>query len=66
MAARELDEESRILLEATYGAEDPRTLRLLSSLALDYGLNSDYGTARKLYERAFRRMSPTGTLSTAS
>ena len=64
--ARELDEESRILFEATYEQEDSRTLRLLSSLALDHGLNSDYGTARELYEDAFRRMSPTGTLSTAS
>ncbi len=62
----ELDEESRILFEATYEPEDSRTLRLLSSLALDHGLNSDYGKARKLYEDAFRRMSPTGTLSTAS
>jgi hypothetical protein len=49
-----------------YEQEDSRTLRLLSSLALDYGLNSDYGKARKLHEDAFRRMSPTGTLSTAS
>jgi tetratricopeptide (TPR) repeat protein len=66
VAARELDEESRILFEATYEAEDSRTLRLLSSLALDHGLNSDYGKARKLYEDAFRLMSPTGTQSTAS
>jgi tetratricopeptide (TPR) repeat protein len=66
VAARQLDEQSRVLLETTYGNEDSRTLRLLSSLALDYGLNSDFGAARKLYEDAFRRMSPTGTDSTAS
>jgi tetratricopeptide (TPR) repeat protein len=65
-AARQLDEESRVLLEATYGLDDSRTLRLLSSLALDYGLSSDYGTARDLYEYAFRRMSPAGTDSTSS
>jgi tetratricopeptide (TPR) repeat protein len=66
VAARQLDEESRILLEANYGPEDSRTLRLLSSLALDYGLNSEYDRGRELYEDAFRRMSPTGTDSTAS
>jgi hypothetical protein len=66
VAARQLDEESRVLFETNYGPEDSRTLRLLSSLALNYGLNSDYGGARELYEDAFRRMSPTGTDSTAS
>jgi tetratricopeptide (TPR) repeat protein len=65
-AARQLDEESRILLEAQYGPEDSRTLRLVSSLALDHGLNSDYSRARELYEYAFRRMTPSGTDSTAS
>jgi tetratricopeptide (TPR) repeat protein len=64
--ALKLDEESRVLLEATYGPDDSRTLRLLSSLALDYGLSSDYETARQLYEYAFRRMSPAGTDSTSS
>jgi tetratricopeptide (TPR) repeat protein len=38
----------------------------VSSLALDYGLNSDYGKARELYDYAFRRMAPSGTDSTAS
>jgi tetratricopeptide (TPR) repeat protein len=55
--ARVLDEESRGLLERKYGDDDSRSLRLLSSLALDYGLNSDYGIAKDLYERAFQRMS---------
>jgi tetratricopeptide (TPR) repeat protein len=66
VAARRLDEQSRPLLETSYGVNDSRTLRLLSSLALDYGLNSDYRTAWELYEDAFRRMSPSGTDSTAS
>ena len=66
VAALRLDEESRILLERQYGSDDSRTLRLVSSLALDYGLNSDYGKARELYDYAFRRMTPSGTDSTAS
>jgi tetratricopeptide (TPR) repeat protein len=57
-AALELDTESRTVLEAAYeDPEDSRTLRLLSSLALDYGLNGQYSTARDLYRQAFRRMS---------
>jgi tetratricopeptide (TPR) repeat protein len=50
--SRELDQETRQLLEARpdLGSEHPRTLRLLSSLALDYGLNSDYATAKDLYK----------------
>jgi hypothetical protein len=64
--ALRLDEESRPLLETRYGPHDSRTLRLLSSLALDHGLNSDYQTAQELYQYAFKRMSPTGTDSTAS
>jgi tetratricopeptide (TPR) repeat protein len=66
VTARQYDEEGRTLLEDKYGPDDSRTLRLVSSLALDHGLNSDYKTARELYEYAFRRMSPTGTDSTAS
>jgi tetratricopeptide (TPR) repeat protein len=66
VAARQLDEESRGLLEGAYGPDDSRTLRLVSSLALDHGLNSDYRTARELYEYSFRGMSPTRTDSTAS
>lgn len=56
-AALKLDDESLILHERKYGPDDPRTLRLLAGLALDYGLTSDYGTARDFYERAFRGMS---------
>jgi tetratricopeptide (TPR) repeat protein len=55
-AARELDMESRILIERNYDATDGRTLRLLSSLALDHGLMSDYNTAQELYELTFAEM----------
>lgn len=64
--ALELDGESRTLFEASYGPNDSRSLRLLSSLALDYGLNSNYGTARSLYEQAFTRMSQPASDATAS
>jgi hypothetical protein len=63
--ALDLDGSSRPLLEARYGADDSRSLRLLSSLALDYGLTSDYRAARSLYEDAWRRMSkPTSAANT--
>lgn len=61
-----LDEQSRVLFESRYGPDDSRTLRLLSSLALDHGLNSDYGTAKDLYDQAFRRMSPSTSDATAT
>jgi tetratricopeptide (TPR) repeat protein len=56
-AARDLDEQTRTLLEEEYGKEHPRTLRLLSSLALDYGLNSRYLEAMNLYRYVFPRIS---------
>lgn len=65
-AAQELDQASRDLLEQQYGRDDSRTLRLVASLALDHGLNSDYGRALELYQDAFVRMSPSGTDSTAA
>jgi tetratricopeptide (TPR) repeat protein len=65
MPARQLDEESRVLLEENYGPGDSRTLRLLSSLALDYGLNSDYGMARDLYQQVYRGMSSPDSDATA-
>jgi len=62
--ALELDKESRELFDARYGKRDSRSLRLLSSLALDYGLNSNYRVARDLYDEAFRGMSrPTSDAS---
>src|SRR5581483_5785544 len=62
--ARELDTESRVLLERKYGPKDGRTLRLLSSLALDYGLTSDYTKALELYELAFAEMRSTDSGAT--
>jgi tetratricopeptide (TPR) repeat protein len=64
--ARALDEASRSLFENAYKPADSRSLRLLSSLALDHGLISDYSTARDLYEQAFRGMSPAASDATAS
>jgi tetratricopeptide (TPR) repeat protein len=55
--ARALDEETREILEQDYEPTDPRTLRVLSSVALDHGLGGDYEGARDLYQRAFRLMS---------
>ncbi len=54
--ALELDQATRALLEAQFGTEHFRSLRLLSSLALDYGLNSDYVTAKDLYQYAYPLM----------
>jgi len=64
--ARVLDAESRGLFDQAYGPDDSRSLRLLSSLALDHGLNSDYLVARDLYAEAFRRMSPASSDATSS
>jgi tetratricopeptide (TPR) repeat protein len=64
--AREQDEESRPLHQTAYGPDDSRTLRLVSSLALDHGLNSDYRTARDLYEQAFLGMSAVTSDATAA
>jgi tetratricopeptide (TPR) repeat protein len=64
-AALELDTESRRLHDKAFGPEDSRSLRLLSCLALDHGLNSDYDTARELYQRAFQGMSGPESDSTA-
>jgi tetratricopeptide (TPR) repeat protein len=55
-AARELDAETRGLLEDERGPKDPQTLRVLASLALDYGLNSDYRASRDLYSESLRLM----------
>jgi tetratricopeptide (TPR) repeat protein len=55
--ALELDRESLSLFGAAYQPSDSRSLRLQSSVALDYGLTSNYSTARDLYERAVTGMS---------
>lgn len=57
LEALELDEQSRRILEENYEPTDSRTLRNLSSVALDYGLTGNYEGARDLYQQAFRRMS---------
>jgi len=51
------DEETRRLHEEVFGPNDPQTLSALSNLALDYGLNSDYRTARELCQHAHNLMS---------
>jgi tetratricopeptide (TPR) repeat protein len=55
-AARTLDVETRGFLEEERGPKDPQTLRVLTSLALDYGLNSDYRASRDLYSECLRLM----------
>lgn len=55
-AARSLDEQSRALFEARYQPTDSPTLRLLASLALDYGLTSEYFKARDLYKQVYQLM----------
>jgi tetratricopeptide (TPR) repeat protein len=60
-AALAIDEESRALYEDAYGAHDSRTLRLLSSLALDLGLNSQYSEAKDLYRIASQDMNDAGS-----
>jgi tetratricopeptide (TPR) repeat protein len=52
-AALSLDEEALRLHEAAFGPEDPQTLRVMNNLALDYGLNSEYGRARELHQRTY-------------
>ena len=58
-------------IEAVLGSEDPQTLRVMTNLALDHGLNSDYVAARDLYRAHLcpaergddRGVSPTEVLS---
>ena len=54
--ARQLDEETRVLLEGTLEPDHTRTLRLMGSIALDYGLNSGYVTAKDLYLNVYQNM----------
>jgi tetratricopeptide (TPR) repeat protein len=65
-AARARDEESRVLFEQAYRHRDSRSLRVLSSLALDLGLNSQYGAAKDLYRDASQFMNEAGSDSTDS
>ena len=65
-AARTTDNESRALFEKAYGLRDSRSLRLLSSLALDHGLNSQFTMAKDLYREASRYMNLAKSDSTDS
>jgi hypothetical protein len=51
------DERSRQRHIEAFGADDPRTLRTVNNLALDYGLNSRYAESRELHEQAFNAQS---------
>jgi hypothetical protein len=51
--ARELDQETLRIHEEVFGENHPQTLRVMSNLALDHGLNSDYLAARDLHERVY-------------
>jgi hypothetical protein len=53
-AALRLDTETRELHEQAFGQADPRTMRALDGLALDYELNADYNRATELYMGAYR------------
>jgi tetratricopeptide (TPR) repeat protein len=55
-AALKLDQETRVLTEEVFGANDPQTLNALSNLALDYELTSDYRKARELCQQAHNMM----------
>jgi tetratricopeptide (TPR) repeat protein len=52
-AALDHDLKAQRLHEEVFGKEDVHTLRALNNLALDYGLNSDYEKARKLFRETF-------------
>jgi tetratricopeptide (TPR) repeat protein len=66
LAARDNDEESRVLHQDAYGSHDSRTLRLLSSLALDHGLNGQFDVAKNLYKEASKYMTRAGSDATDS
>ena len=56
-AALKLDEETRKLHEEVFGPTAPQTLRTISNLAIDYGLNNHYGAARELCQFAYQELS---------
>nr|BFE29637.1 hypothetical protein GCM10010200_018880 [Actinomadura rugatobispora] len=47
------DQKSLEEHEAAYGPDDARVLRVVNNLALDFGLISDFRTARELHERSY-------------
>jgi tetratricopeptide (TPR) repeat protein len=64
--ALELDAETLKLNEAAFGPAALQTLRAVSNLGLDYGLNGDYGTARELIQRAYLLASKTDSGASAT
>jgi tetratricopeptide (TPR) repeat protein len=64
--ALELDAEALKLYEAAFGPAAPQTVRAINNLGLDHGLNGDYGTARKLCQRAYLLASQTSSGASAS
>jgi tetratricopeptide (TPR) repeat protein len=55
-SALEFDEQTRMLDEEVFGPVDPQTLRMISNLAIDYGLNSKYPEARDQSQHAYQLM----------
>ena len=64
--ALELDVETLKLNEAAFGPTALQTLRAISNLGLDYGLNGDYGRARNLSQRAYLLASNTDSGASAT
>ncbi|GAA3954084.1 hypothetical protein GCM10023085_40750 [Actinomadura viridis] len=52
--ARERDEDLLRRYEASFGEADLRTILTANSLALDYGLGSDYVRSKELLQRAYQ------------
>jgi tetratricopeptide (TPR) repeat protein len=59
--ARKHDDDSRRLHTEEFGPDDPRTLRVLSNLAVDYGLVSDYPGSRELHNQVFQEVMRRGS-----
>jgi tetratricopeptide (TPR) repeat protein len=65
-AALEFDEQTRALDDEVFGPSDPQTLRMVSNLAIDYGLNCRYLEARDQCRQAYQRMFKTGSGASAT
>jgi tetratricopeptide (TPR) repeat protein len=60
-AARDIDAEVLTLSQKAFGLSNPQTMRSISNLALDHGLNSDYKTAQEMSQQAYQRLSESNT-----
>jgi tetratricopeptide (TPR) repeat protein len=58
--ALDLDTEALALSQQAFG-ENVQTMRTISNLALDHGLNSDYRTAQEMSQRAYQLLSQPNT-----